>query len=435
MAGDLRRHRPPGVADEIHLRAAVRERERVVQHARAPAEIAEDEDDDPHEARIADVADTLHGRGAPRRVAIAAGGTAGHVLPALAVAEAWRALRPDVEVVFLGTPDGIEARVLAAHGERLAAVRAAPLMRTGIGGKLRAVASTGAGTRDARRVLAAEGSEIVLGFGGYVSAGAVLGARSLGVPTVLHEANAVAGLANRLLGRVADRVLLGFESAAGAFPLARVQVTGTPVRAAILTVGPHRAPGTGRPFRILVAGGSQGSPFLDRHVPAMLARVQARAIRVEARHLVGEGDVEQTRGAYAAAGVAAEVVPFADDMADAYAWADFAIVSAGAGTLAELAAIGLPCLPVPLPAAALDHQTVNARAFAEATGSRWTRAEDWDTEALAAHLAAVAASPEAWAAASRGLARMARPAAAGAVVRACEALLGNSSTRGEGRGT
>jgi len=329
---------------------------------------------------------------------------------------------PDVDVLFVGTAGGFETRLVPSHGHRLAVIRAAPLLGVGLTGKVWAVIATIVGAAQARRILRRHSVQLVLGLGNYACAPAVLAARSLGLPTVLHEANAVAGLANRLLGRIVDRVLLGYGSAAGAFTCPTT-VTGTPVRPEILALGEPSQPHGGAPFRILVSGGSQGSRFLDDRVPHLLARVVRAGHALEVRHQAAERDLERVEAAYAGAGVRALVVPFIDDMAEAYAWADFAVVTAGAVTLSELAAVGLPALLVPLASAALDHQAANARAFAEATGVRWVHEDAWDADGLAAHVASLIASSAAWSEASAGVRRLARTDAAAAVVRACEAVI------------
>lgn len=365
--------------------------------------------------------------GGRRCVAIAAGGTAGHVHPGLAIADAYRERLANVEVLFLGTAEGFETRLVPARGYRLEALPAAPFVRVGWRGKARAVVATAAGTMRARRVLRAEGVQLLLGLGNYACAGAVLGAWSLGIPTVLHEANAVAGMATRVLGHLADRVLLGFESARSAFPAAKTSVTGVPLRSEVLRVAAVRSvdrpPTRSAPLRVLVSGGSGGSPFLDTHVPELLARVVATGRAVEVRHQVTPGGAERTRRAYADAGIPAVVRPYADDIADGYDWAHFAIVCAGAVTLAELAAVGLPALLVPLSSAALDHQSANARIFADAAGAWWTREDAWDAEAIAAGITSLVQAPDAWRAASAAMRRAARCDAAPAVVAACEALL------------
>jgi UDP-N-acetylglucosamine--N-acetylmuramyl-(pentapeptide) pyrophosphoryl-undecaprenol N-acetylglucosamine transferase len=363
---------------------------------------------------------TLHGR----RIAIAGGGTAGHVQPALAVAEAYRSALPDVDILFLGTPDGAESRLVPAHGYRLATVTAAPFFGVGTAGRLRSVTALMAGAVQARRVLRAEGSELVLGFGNFASAGALLGARTIGLRTVIHEANAVAGVANRLLGRLVDRVLLGFAEAAPAFPLRTTALTGTPVRAAVRALAGARAePRAPGPVRVLVVGGSQGSPFLNANVPGVVVRVARRGVPLEVRHQTGRGDPAQVRAAYQRGGVAADVQTSFDDVTAAYRWADLAIACAGAITLAELAIAALPALLVPLATAALDHQRANARAFAVVTGAWWTGEDAWDAAVAEERLAVLVASAGERRAAAARMAAAARPDAAHAVVAACESLL------------
>ena len=363
---------------------------------------------------------TLHGR----RIAIAGGGTAGHVRPALAVAEAYRAARPDVDILFLGTPEGAERRLVPAHGYRLATLTAAPFFGVGTAGRLRSVTALVSGTAQARRVLRAEGSELVLGFGNFASAGALLGARTMGLATVIHEANAVAGVTNRFLGRLVDRVLLGFAEAAPAFPRRTAVLTGTPVRAAVRTLAASRAgPRAAGPVRLVVLGGSQGSPFLNAHVPGVAVGVARRGLALEVRHQTGRDDPDPVRAAYQRGGVGADVQPSFDDVTVAYRWADLVIACAGAITLAELAIAGLPALLVPLSSAALDHQRANARAFAAATGVWWTGEDAWDATAVEERLAVLVASAGERHAAAARMVAAARPDAADAVVVACEALL------------
>jgi UDP-N-acetylglucosamine--N-acetylmuramyl-(pentapeptide) pyrophosphoryl-undecaprenol N-acetylglucosamine transferase len=346
-------------------------------------------------------------------VAIASGGTAGHVHPALAVADAWRALRPDVELTFLGTPEGFAARVAPA---RFVPVPAAPLVGTGTLRRARAVAIAARGARVARQALAASPPRLLLAFGNYASAGAVLGARSLGIPVVLHEANVVPGVANRWLARVAPRVLVGFAGTVGAFAAGKAVVTGTPVRGELSAIR-TKPPDAGRALRLLVTGGSLGSRFLDARAPELAARLGC-----EVRHQAAEP--APVADAYRALGVPAEVVRYLDPMADAYAWADVALTCAGAMTLAELAIVGLPAVVVPLACAALDHQTANAREAARVTGCLSVAESAWDVDVVAAHLAGLARTPGAWAAAAAGMRRLAAPDAARRIVEACEELLG-----------
>lgn len=320
-----------------------------------------------------------------RRVALAGGGTAGHVFPLLAVADAWRARRPEVELLFLGAVGGEECALAEAAGLVCVALPAAPLVGTGAGGLARALWCLTRGWRAARAVLAAHRIEAVLGSGGYVSAAPLLAARQLGLHTAILEPNVAPGLTNRVLGRLVDRVYLGHAAARARMPAARTLMTGIPVRP---QVGAASAARRAVPrARVLVTGGSGGSPFLNREAPALLAALRERGGALAIHHQTGGGAAGAVAAAYAACGLDARVEPFIADMPAAYAAADVAITAAGAVTLAELVAAGLPALTVPLASAAADHQTANARAFAAAGHGRWVAEADWAREALADWLA------------------------------------------------
>lgn len=360
-----------------------------------------------------------------RHVAFVAGGTAGHVYPALAVAAAYRRAVPSVCTLFVGAGAGFESHLVAAHGYRLESIAGAPLFGVGLAGKALAVGRLLAGIGRASRLLQAEGIQLVFGFGGYVSASTILAARSLGLSTAILELNAQPGLTNRLLGRIVDRVYLGSAAARPVFAGAKTVVTGVPVRPEVAGGGPARraGPDSEHRFHILVTGGSLGSAFLNQHAAELLGRLAAYGVALGVLHQAGARDLEAVRRAYASVGLAVRVASYLEDMGDAYAWAHFAIACAGAGTLAELATTGLPALIVPLGAASEDHQTANARTFAAASGSAFVQEQDWDPARLAAQILEVLTHPDAWAAASERVRRLATPAAAAAVVADCEAML------------
>ncbi|HYD47168.1 MAG TPA: glycosyltransferase, partial [Terriglobales bacterium] len=199
-----------------------------------------------------------------RRIAILGGGTAGHVYPALAIAEAYRQHRRDVEILFIGSARGYENQLVPAAGYRLECVPTARWLRTGLLGKARAVVVTSAGLAAAARLLRQARTELVIGFGGYASAGALLAARLLRLPIVLHEPNAKPGLTNRAFARFADRVHIHFPEAAQHFRASATVLTGTPIRREIVAVGERvRRPAEGT-TRVLVSGGSLGDDFLNR---------------------------------------------------------------------------------------------------------------------------------------------------------------------------
>ena len=325
-----------------------------------------------------------------RRIAIAAGGTAGHVYPALVTADTYRRIFPDTELLFIGTLRGLESRLIPAHGYRLKIIRGGPLLGEGVGGKIRSLGKSLAGAAQARRLLRAERTKLVIGFGGYASAGALLAALSLGLRTAIHEANVIPGLANQWLGRFVHRIYLASERAQAAFPKSRTMVTGNPVRREIVSCGEernNRVDPPGPRMRILITGGSGGSDFLNRSVPVLLPKLAARGLTLEVLHQAGEVSLEPIRSAYSRAGISASVTTYIDDIAEAYAWADFAICCAGSQTVSELRVCNLPALLVPLPTAAADHQIANAVAFAEAGEGLWVREEEWEVDSLASEIA------------------------------------------------
>jgi UDP-N-acetylglucosamine--N-acetylmuramyl-(pentapeptide) pyrophosphoryl-undecaprenol N-acetylglucosamine transferase len=286
------------------------------------------------------------------KVMIMAGGTGGHVYPALAVAHELRARGH--EVVWMGAPDSFESRVVPAQGFPLELVRVSGLRGKGIVKLLLAPLLMARALLDAWAVLRKREPHVALGMGGFAAGPGGLVARLWGVPLVIHEQNAAAGLTNRWLARIASRVLEAFP---GTF--AGAATVGNPVRAAILAVPPPEARLAGRTGarRVLVVGGSQGARALNERMPEALA-LMPPGERPEVRHQAGR-TLEVARDAYARAGVAASVEGFIDDMADAYGWADVVVCRAGASTIAELAAAGCAAVLVPYPHAVDDHQTRN----------------------------------------------------------------------------
>ncbi len=290
---------------------------------------------------------------------IMAGGTGGHVMPGLAVAHEMR--RRAWNVVWLGNPDGMEATLVPRHGIAMRGVRFGGLRGKGLTTRLALPWNLLRACLQSARALRDESPAVVLGLGGYVSFPGGLMARLTGRPLVLHEQNSVAGLANRVLARLASRVLVAFP---GALPGG--QWTGNPVRAEILSIAPpdqRFADRTG-PLRVLVVGGSLGAQALNERLPAALALIDAAA-RPLVVHQSGRGHRASLATCYIAAGVQADVREFIDDMASELANADLVICRAGAMTVAELAAVGVASILVPLPHAVDDHQTGNARFLSE----------------------------------------------------------------------
>jgi UDP-N-acetylglucosamine--N-acetylmuramyl-(pentapeptide) pyrophosphoryl-undecaprenol N-acetylglucosamine transferase len=260
---------------------------------------------------------------------------------------------------------------------------------------------------------------------GYASAGALLAARSLGLPSAIHEANAVPGLANRFLSRLVDRVYLGFSKANGS--AARGRYTGVPVRPEFARDAAPRAPDAEHASRILVVGGSQGSRFLNAEAPGLLRALRERGVSVEVEHQTGDHDPAPVRAAYRSAGVEAQVEPFLFDMPAAYARAHFVVACPGAATLAELSACGVPSLLVPRDDVAADHQTANAIAYCEQTKASWSTEAAWDAQTLAGSVAALLRDPAAFAAAASAARGFGTRGAASALVDDCEQMLADAA--------
>ena len=318
-----------------------------------------------------------------RTLLVMAGGTGGHVFPGLAVAhalrdEGWR-------VVWLGNRTGMEATLVPKHDIPMEFIQFGGLRGKGLVTKfmlplnlLRAFwQSIGA----LRRVK----PDVVLGMGGYITFPAGMMASLLGRPLVLHEQNSIAGLTNKVLAKVADRVLCAFPDA-----LPDSEWTGNPVRAELATIPApesrydHR---TG-PLRILVVGGSLGAAALNDVVPKALALLP-EATRPTVKHQAGAKQIEQLRANYAAAGVAGETVPFIDDMAAAYADADLVICRTGAMTVSEVAAAGVAALFVPFPHAVDDHQTTNAMFLSKQGAALLVQQNELGAEGLAKTIASL----------------------------------------------
>jgi UDP-N-acetylglucosamine--N-acetylmuramyl-(pentapeptide) pyrophosphoryl-undecaprenol N-acetylglucosamine transferase len=405
------------IADQGNLPTGFRQHEGVIQHARAAAEIAQHQNCDLQGNMISSTV-LWYQEVLTRRLAIAGGGTAGHVTTGLAMMEAYQGAFDDVEVYFIGCAGGFENQLVPARGFVLKKVPGSPYARQGFFGKVRSVIELARGFLRARQLLRQERTRLVIGLGGYASAGAVLAARSLGIATVVHEANASFGMANKLTSRMADLICMGWEGAQAGRRGVPVVFTGNPILAEIgARVARVRDPRSAR--RILVTGGSEGAPFLNERVPPLLKRVADHGVTLRVRHQTGAGNSEH----YCKAGIQAEVTDFIDDMAAAYAEAEFAIASAGALTLAELSAAGIPSLILPTRSVANDHQQANAAEYAERTGNIWVTENDWDEARLTARLTELLKNPEALWQQADWLRSHSDPEAAAKVIAACEKMM------------
>lgn len=345
---------------------------------------------------------------------IMAGGTGGHVFPALAVAEALG--ERGVPVVWLGTERGLEARVVPAAGLPLETLPVRGLRGRGVLDALSAPLMLLRALWAALRIVARHRPRAVLGMGGYVSGPGAIAAWLRGVPLLIHEQNTVVGMTNRWLARLAGTALKGFDVPFPGAPGARF--TGNPIRRAIGAVPPpaERFAGRQGPARLLVIGGSLGARALNERVPEALAELPVAAV---VRHQAGERTVATARAAYERAGVEARIETFIDDMAEAYAWADLVVCRAGALTVAELAAAGVPALFIPFPYAVDDHQARNAGYLVDAGAAELLREADADTRTLGDALARLLSDREGLAAMAERARALGRPDAVDVVADAC----------------
>lgn len=320
-----------------------------------------------------------------RPVLVLAGGTGGHVYPALAVCAVLQA--KSVPVHWLGGTHGLETRVVPAAGIPFTALPGRGLRGTGLVRKLLGPPRLLLAVARAWRLIRHLRPCAALGFGGYASGAGGIAACLARCPLVVHEQNAVAGTTNKTLGRFAARKLAGFEGVFGA----DAEWVGNPVRREFIEMPPpvERYGEREGALRLLVFGGSQGAQVLNETLPSALARME---VRFDVRHLAGPAHVDATRQAYDEVGIAADIEAYSERVWEALAWADFAVTRAGALTIAELATIGLPAVLVPFPTAVDDHQYANARAFEQAGAGRVLRQSALSAEVLAETLAELSAA-------------------------------------------
>lgn len=320
---------------------------------------------------------------------VMAGGTGGHVFPGLAVADRLKAQGWTIH--WLGTADRMEAELVPAHGYPISFIDIQGVRGNGIKRLLVAPYRIVKSILQARQVLKEIKPDVVLGMGGFASGPGGVAAWLSGIPLLLHEQNAAAGMTNKLLARLAKRVLMAFP---GAFaPSNRTAVVGNPVRPEVVALPEpaSRINTQPAPLHLLIIGGSLGARVLNEQVPAAVA---AAGVPIEVRHQTGKGNREAVANAYAALGQDAEVSDFIKEMADAYAWADLVVCRAGALTVSEVAAAGVAAIFVPLPHAVDDHQTRNALTLVDGGAAEFLPQAELSPTTLAARLSWLAGRRE-----------------------------------------
>lgn len=349
-------------------------------------------------------------------VMVMAGGTGGHLFPALAVAQ-WLSGQ-GCRITWLGSERSMESRLIPGYGIPFEQIAVRGIRGTGLKRRLSAPFEIGRALWQALAVLRRTRPNLVLGMGGFVTGPGGLMAGLLRIPLVIQEQNAIPGLTNRLLSRFATRVFEAFPGSFGGDLGA--ETSGNPVRAEIveLPAPTERFATRSGALRLLVLGGSLGARVLNRLVPQALALLPPQT-RPEVRHQAGERLFDEAVAAYREAGVTADVKPFEKDMADAYGWADLVICRAGALTISELAAAGVGAILVPYPHAVDDHQTHNARFLVEAGAAQLQPQRELTAESLAATLESLCDDRPGLLHMAEAARRVAVPDAAAVVGRAC----------------
>lgn len=319
-----------------------------------------------------------------KSVVVMAGGTGGHVFPALAVARALQA--QGVRIHWLGTKAGIEADLVPKAGFDITYLDVGGLRGNGLKPLLKAPTKLLRAVWKATRVFSSVNADAVIGLGGYVTGPGGLAARLSGLPLYIHEQNAIAGFTNKALSKFATQVLQAFPDAFE--PCEKVTWAGNPVRDEIATLAQPNARYAARrgPLRVLVLGGSLGAVALNELVPAAFAELP-EAQRPVIRHQAGRKHADKAAEVYRKLGVQADILPFIDDMAAVYDWADLVICRSGALTVSEIAAAGVASILIPFPHAVDDHQTANARFLSDIGAARLFQQRDLTPAAFAVTLA------------------------------------------------
>lgn len=325
------------------------------------------------------------------KVLFAAGGTGGHIFPAIAVAKELQRRDTATEVLFVGTARGLETRIVPENGFQLSLIDSSGLKNVGFIGKIKGLTVLPKSFLEARSLIRQFRPHVVVGAGGYVSGPVLMMAAIMGVPTMVMDSNALPGFTNRQLARFIDKAALTFEESLPYFGEKGV-VIGNPVRQEFFEIVAKRREDI---THVLIFGGSQGARAINNAVTDSLSELEDLSGKLTFTHQTGEGDFEKIRELYRRSAFAdADVRPFISDMVAEFAKADVVICRAGATTCAELAAAGKAAIMIPLPTAADDHQRKNAEAMERAGGAKMLLQRDLSGKKIAEELSELVASPE-----------------------------------------
>jgi len=340
------------------------------------------------------------------RVIVAGGGTGGHVIPALAIAQELRS-RYSAQVLFVGTPRGIETRLVPAAGFDLEVIKVGALNRVDFATRIRTVLDLPRAVMSSAKLIREFRPDVMIGVGGYASGPAMLAAGMMNVPTLAFEPNVVPGVANRIVAPLVSAAAVHFETTCRYFR--NCHVTGVPVRQEFFNAPPRSK--DARPT-LLVFGGSQGAHAINQAVLEALPKLMEAVPDIHIIHQTGEKDYAEVQAVYLRTVISAEVSPFIDDMPAAFGRADLLLCRSGASTVAEITAAGKPAIFIPLPTAAGDHQTYNATALAEANAARLLPQSELTGERLVREIAILLCDRQQLAKMSEAARRFSHPDAA-----------------------
>lgn len=354
------------------------------------------------------------------KILIAGGGTGGHFFSGVAVGEAFLTRNDTNTIVYVGTRNGIEARVGPAEGLDVRFISVAGIKGKGKLARLKALAMLPLALIQSMLLILKERPTIVIGVGGYASGPVLLAARLMGRKTGIVEQNSVAGATNKILGKLVHKVFVAFEPAVKEFPAHKVEVTGNPIREGVvqlLTLESTGTVGLGNLRKILVVGGSQGAHAVNVAMTEAVAGMDdALKERLFITHQTGKGDVDMVTRGYEKAGVKAKVLPFIQEMAEAYRFADLVVCRAGALTVSELSISRRGSILVPYPHAIYDHQTTNAKMLVDAGAGEMIKQDDLLAEGLREAITRLSASGRDLQLMAWNAGELARPQAAAEVV-------------------
>ncbi|MEO7658696.1 MAG: undecaprenyldiphospho-muramoylpentapeptide beta-N-acetylglucosaminyltransferase [Pyrinomonadaceae bacterium] len=356
------------------------------------------------------------------KVLIAAGGTGGHIYPGIAVANEIIRRDPDSEVLFVGTPRGLEKKIVPDSGYQLALINSSGLKNVGFAGKMKGMMVLPRSFWEAKKILREFRPDVVIGAGGYVSGPVLMTAHFMRFPTMVMDSNALPGYTNRRLARFVDKAALTFEAALPFFGSKGI-VTGNPVRQEFFAVADSDP---GEKINLLIFGGSQGARAINNAVVEALPFLTEMASKLDIVHQSGEVDFETVRFGYAENGwEGVDLRPYISNIVDSFSAADIIISRAGATTCAEVAAAGRMAIMIPLPGAADDHQRKNVEAMVARGAARMILQSELTGQRLANELYEFIANPELIIEMATAARKMARPDAAEATVDIIEGLRKN----------